>query len=179
MNHRSIAVIVIALGVVASIGLLGAGLAAGPLSTVLGAEDRQPPALLSFDTAGPHCTDDHTANSSTSIRGGGPNTEITYIRNISLPSRAHAVGGPTFEQLDESTYLLSVPAEATSTTAACTGDSRSETSVRYNASMRIPAGEDPWRVIIQHDGRNVTTIHGDSESSLTGGSASGGGNVSS
>lgn len=44
--------------------------------------------------------------------------------------------------------------------------------------MRIPAGEDPWQVIIRHDGQNVTTVFGDADSSLVGDSASGGGNVS-
>lgn len=181
MNHRSLFAGLIAfvvVGIIVIVGLVGAGVAVGQFSTLLEGEQRQPPALEEFDTAGIHCTDDPSANSSTSIRGGGANTGITYARNISLPTQSHTVGDPTFERLNDSTYLLSVRTEETPTTTACPGGSRHDATVRYNASMRIPAGEDPWQVIIRHDGQNVTTIFGDADSSLVGGSASSGGNVS-
>ncbi|WP_435098674.1 hypothetical protein [Halorubrum sp. N11] len=178
MNRRSIVAGLIVIALVLVIGVIGAGLAVGQLSTVLDGEQRQPPALEEFDTAGIYCTDDPTANSSTSIRGGGANTGITYTQNISLPSRAHTVGDPTFERLNESTYLLSITTEETPNTTDCPGGTHQDTTVRYNASMRIPAGDDPWQVIIRHDRQNVTTIFGDSDSSLMGGSVSGGGEVS-
>lgn len=113
------------------------------------------------------------ANSSTTVVGGGANTEITHSRNISLPSPSYAIGGPAFERVNESTYHLSIPIEETEKAPReCSG------VARYNASMRIPAGDDPWRVIITHDGRNVTTLFGDSDSSVFGGSVSSGASVS-
>jgi len=33
---------------------------------------------------------------------------------------------------------------------------------RYEATMRIPAGDDPWRIVVNHDNETVTTIEGDS-----------------
>ena len=44
--------------------------------------------------------------------------------------------------------------------------------------MRIPAGDDPWTLIVEHDGEPVTTLRGDSDSSLLGGSTSVSGSVS-
>jgi len=38
--------------------------------------------------------------------------------------------------------------------------------------MRIPTGDDPWRIDVNHDNETVTTIEGDSESGIGGGSAS-------
>jgi hypothetical protein len=44
--------------------------------------------------------------------------------------------------------------------------------------MRIPAGDDPWTLIVKQDGETVTTLRGDSDSSLLGGSTSVSGSVS-
>lgn len=136
-------------------------------------EASQPPALLTFDSSVPECTDEYMTNSSTSIVAGGTNTEITYSRNVSLPGPSYAIGGPTFEQLNETTYVLDIPFENTSSEPReCAG------VTRYNGTMRIPAGEEPWQLIVKHDGTTVTTLHGESESSLLGGSAEVGQSVS-
>jgi hypothetical protein len=125
------------------------------------------------ESAGAQCTDDFMANSSTTVRAGGPNTEITYARNVSLPGPSYAIGGPTFERLNESTYVLSIPTEETEKEPRdCPG------VARYEATMRIPAGDDPWRVRVDHDGETVTTLWGDADSSGVGGSASGGASAS-
>ena len=44
--------------------------------------------------------------------------------------------------------------------------------------MRIPAGDDPWTLIVKQDGERVTTFRGDSDVSLLGGSTSVSGSVS-
>lgn len=173
MHRRTIVTVFVAIALVTVAGLTTAAVGGGTAVEFLEGEDDQPPALLSFESAGAHCTDDVMANASTSVRSGAANTGVTYARNVSLPSPAHAIGGPTFERRNESTYLLSVPIEETSKPPRdCPG------VARYNASMRIPAGDDPWRIVIQHDGTNVSTIFGDSDSSLTGGSSSAGGSAS-
>lgn len=173
MDQRTIIAGLVAVGIVITVGVAGAFVGIGPIAPIFGNDEPHPPALQSFDTGSVHCTEDFMSNSSTSVRGGGANTEITYAQNLSLSSPAHAVGGPTFERLNESTYRLSILTEETSAASReCSG------VVRYNASMRIPAGDDPWRVIIQHDGANITTIYGDSNSTLTGGSTSAGGSAS-
>ena len=170
MYRRGVVAVLAVVGVVAIIGTVavfaGIGLwpmdAGGPLG-----EDPHPPALLSFESAGAHCTDDFSANSSTSVASSGANTEITYARNVSLPGPSHAVGGPTFERQNESTYVLSVPIEETEKAPRnCPG------VARYEATMRIPTGDDPWRIDVNHDNETVTTIEGDSESGIGGGSAS-------
>jgi hypothetical protein len=173
VDQRTIIAGFVVVGIVITVGVAGAFVGIGPISPIFENDEPYPPALQSFDTGSVHCTEDFMSNSSTSVRGGGANTEITYARNLSLSSHSHAIGGPTFERLNESTYSLSIPSEETSEAPReCSG------VVRYNASMRIPAGDDPWQVIIRHDGTNITTIYGDSDSSLVGGSASGGGKVS-
>lgn len=173
MNRRGVIGIVVVLGILITVGGFAAFVAAGPLPPILGGEERRPPALTSFESAGAHCTDDFMANSSSRVVAGGANTEITYARNVSLSDASQAVGRPTFERLNESTYLLSFPIEETEKAPRdCTA------VARYNASMRIPAGDDPWQVIVNHDGQNVTTLYGDSDSSVLGGSASSGGSSS-
>lgn len=176
MNRRRLATVVAILGLVTVAGVavaVGAGPASAVNGGVLGDEKRHPPALLSFESAGAQCTDDFMANSSTRVKGGGANTEITYARNVSLPGPSYAIGGPTFERHNESTYVLSIPIEETEKAPRdCAG------VARYEAAMRIPAGDDPWRVVVEHDGETVTTLWGDSNSSVGGGSVSAGGSAS-
>jgi hypothetical protein len=150
--------------------LVGAG--PGGIDGLLG-ERATSPALLSFESAGSQCTDEFRANSSTSVAVGSDTTEITYSRNVSLPGPSYAIGEPTFERVNDTTYLLDVPIEETEKEPrTCPG------VARYNGTVRIPAGEEPWNLIVKHDGETVTTIHGESESSLLGGSASVGQSVS-
>jgi hypothetical protein len=162
-------------GVIALLGTIAvAGVIAGvgPAGTLFG-EEPKPPALLSFESAGAQCTDDFTANSSTVVDGGGANTQVTFARNISLPGPSEAVGGPTFERRNESTYELSVPVDETRKAPRnCSG------VARYNASMRIPAGDEPWRILVQHDDETVTTLEGTADSTSVSGSASSGQRVS-
>ncbi|QKY16212.1 hypothetical protein [Halorubrum sp. CBA1229] len=173
MNRRGLVVVVAALAlfVTGSAVALAGPVSGGPGGLLGGASD--PPALLGFDSDEVRCPDEFAANSSTSVSAGPGNTEITYARNVSLPSSSHAVGGPTFERLNESAYVLDVPIEeAGNASRSCSG------VVRYNGTMRIPAGDDPWKLIVKHDGETVTTLRGDSDSSLLGGSTSVSGSVS-
>lgn len=178
MNGRRFVSAVAVLALVTTVAVAGAvAVGAGPASDVVGSvladEEQHPPALLSFQSAGARCTDDFMANSSTSVRAGGPNTEITHARNVSLPGPSYALGGPTFERYNESTYTLSIPIEETEKAPRdCDG------VARYEAAMRIPAGDDPWRVVVEHDGETVTTLWGDSNSTGASGSASAGGSAS-
>lgn len=133
----------------------------------LGGASTQPPALVSFTSSGAHCTSEFSANSSTSVAMGGPNTRITYARNVSLPDPSSAIGRPTFERVNESTFVLDVPiTETDKPPRACPG------VARYNGTMRLPTGEDPWQVLVRHDGERVTQFSGESNSTLLGGSAS-------
>ena len=167
MNRRGLAVVAAALAlfVTGSAVDLAGPVSGGPSGLLGGASD--PPALLHFDTEEVRCPEEFAANSSTSVAAGPGNTEITYARNVSLPSSSHAVGGPTFERLNESAYVLDVPIEeAGNASRSCSG------VVRYNGTMRIPAGEDPWTLIVKQDGETVTTLRGESNRSLPGGSTS-------
>jgi len=173
MNRRGPTVVVAALVLVAtgSAVALAGPVSGGPGGLLGGASD--PPALLHFDSDGVRCPDEFAANSSTSVAAGGENTEITYARNVSLPGPSYAIGGPTFERVNESAYVLDVPIEeAENASRSCSG------VARYNGTMRIPAGDDPWKLIVKHDGETVTTLRGDSDSSLLGGSTSVSGSVS-
>ncbi|WP_226010834.1 hypothetical protein [Halomicrobium salinisoli] len=172
MNGRYVAAALAAVALVAAAGVGSAVAGVGPAAGLFAGEEH-PPALLGFESTGAHCTDDFMANSSTAVSGGGANTEITHSQNISLPDTAYAVGGPTFERLNETTYVLSVPTEATDAEARdCAA------YARYEARMRIPAGDDPWRVIVEHDDETATTLFGDANSAGASGSASGGARVS-
>jgi hypothetical protein len=158
-------VVITLLGAVA---VAGAVAGVGPAATLFG-EEPKPPALLSFESAGAQCTDDFTANSSTTVASGGTNTQVTFARNVSLPGPSEAVGGPSFERRNESTYELSIPTgETRKAPRNCSG------VARYRASMRIPAGDDPWQIVVQHDDETVTVLEGDSDSTSVSGSASGG-----
>lgn len=173
MNGRHLGGIVAAIGLLATVTVGSVLLGVGPVATALGGEDAKPPALVDFQSAGAQCTDDFRSNASTSIVTGGPNTEITHERNVSLPNPSYAIGDPTFERINESAYRLSLPTEATEK------EPRDCAAVaRYEATMRIPAGQDPWRLVVVHDGEIETVLWGDSDSSLTGGSASAGGSSS-
>jgi len=176
MNRRGPIAVV---AVLVLVGLVGTGsvvafAGSGPAGVggLLG-DTSDPPALLQFESAGVQCTDDFSANGSTSVVAGAENTEITYSRNVSLPGPSYAIGGPTFERTNESTYVLDVPiAETANAPRSCSG------VARYNGTMRIPAGEEPWTVVVKHGGKTVTTMRGDSNRSLLGGSASVSGSAS-
>ncbi|MDB2224504.1 hypothetical protein PM023_07455 [Halorubrum ezzemoulense] len=173
MNRRGLVVVAAALAlfVTGSAVALAGPVSGGPGGLLGGASD--PPALLHFDTDEVRCPDDFSANSSTSVVAGAENTEITYSRNVSLPGPSHAIGGPTFERVNESAYVLDVSTEETDAAPrSCSG------VVRYNGTVRIPAGDDPWTLIVKQDGETVTTLRGDSDSSLLGGSTSVSGSVS-
>jgi len=176
MNRRHLLAVVVVLVVV---GLVGTGSVVAFVGTgpeglgSLFSDTSDPPALLHFESAGAHCTENFVANSSTSVVTGGENTEITYSRNVSLPGPSYAIGGPTFERMNESTYVLNVPIEETEKAPrTCPG------VARYNGTMRIPVDEEPWHLIIKHDGETITTLYGDSNRSLLSGSASVGQSVS-
>jgi len=176
MNRRGLFAVV---AVIVLVGSVGAGsviafAGSGPAGVGgLFGDTSDPPALLDFESAGAHCTDDFSANSSTSVVAGAENTEITYSRNVSLPGPSYAIGGPTFDRVNESAYVLDVPIEETAKEPrSCSG------VARYNGTMRIPAGEEPWTLVVKHDGERVTTVRGDSNRSLLGGSASVSGSAS-
>ena len=44
--------------------------------------------------------------------------------------------------------------------------------------MQIPVGDDPWTVVVEHDGETAMTLSGDSNSTSASGSASAGASVS-
>lgn len=170
MNRRGFLMVVAAFLVVSVAGVGGAlaFVGSGPagIGGLLG-DTGDSPALMSFESAGAECTDLFMANSSASVAVGGGNTEITYARNVSLPGPSYAIGGPTFERVNDSTYVLDVPIEETDKAPrTCPG------VARYNGTVRIPAGEEPWQLLIRHDGETITTLHGESNSSFLGGSAS-------
>lgn len=155
------------------VGAVGVGPMSSAVADVAGMDDAKPPALVSFTSAGAKCTDEFRANSSSSVAGGGANTHVGYSRNVSLDDPANAIGGPTFERTNESAYALHVPVETTKKAPRdCPG------VARYEANMRIPAGDDPWTILVYHDGEHVTTLFGDSDSSPTGSSVSSGQHVS-
>ena len=175
MNRRGILAVIV---VVVILGVVGAGSVLAFVGGSLGGpgsflgDTENPPALLYFESAGGQCTDEFMANSSTAVVAD-TNTRITYARNISLPGPSYAIGGPTFERINESAYVLNVPIEETEKAPrACSG------VARYNGTMRIPAGEDQWQITIKHEGETVTTLYGDSNRSILGGSAGVGQSVS-
>jgi hypothetical protein len=162
----------VVIALIGTIAVAGAVAGVGPAAPLITAEP-QPPALLSFESAGTQCADQFLANSSTIVAGGGANTNVTFARNVSLPGPSEAIGEPTFDRRNASTYVLAVPTEETKKPPRnCSG------VARYNASMRIPAGDDPWRIVVQHDGETVTTLEGDADSTSVSGSASAGQHVS-
>jgi hypothetical protein len=172
MKQRWAVAVLGVIGVVAVTSLAGVVVGIGPLPPDANAEERH--SLQSFVSAGAHCTTDFAHNASTSFESDGATTHVTHRRNVSLPDPSYAIGNPTFERLNESMYLLSVPIEQTEKEPkACQGVSQ------YTATMHIPAGDDPWQLRIVHDGANVTTLFGDVNRSLASGSASGGASVSS
>jgi hypothetical protein len=173
MKQRWMFAVLGVVGVVAAISLAGAVMGIGPLSPGSNAGERHSPSLQSFTSVGTHCTNNFAQNASTRFDSAGTTTHVTHRRNVSLPDTSYAIGNPTFEQLNESMYLLSVPIEQTEKQPkACQG------VAQYTATMQIPAGDDPWQIRIAHDGTNVTTLFGDVNRSLVGGSASGGASVS-
>jgi len=94
---------------------------------------------------------------------------VTFVRSVSLSGPSEALGEPTFDRRNASTNVLAVPnAETKKPPRNCSG------VASYNPSMRIPAGEDPWRIVVQHDGEPVTTLEGDADTTSVSGSASSG-----
>lgn len=179
MNSRPLFAVLAVAGVVSfvvfALLVTGLGTTIGVEAGVLG-EDPKDPELLSFETSSVHCPDDADArasNSSTLVGAGGANTEVTYARNVTLPDSSAVIGTATFERVNDSTYVLSVPFEESEDAArTCTG------VVRYNGTVRIPAGDDPWTLVVEHDDETVTRISGDSNSTGASASASVSGSVS-
>lgn len=176
MNRRNLLAVV---SVLVFVVLVGTGtvitfVGTGPDDVGMLLDDTSdPPALLYFESAGTQCTEDFIANSSTSVVAGSSNTQITYSRNVSMPGPSYVLGGPTFEQINESTYVLNIPIEETEKAPrSCQG------VAHYNGTMRIPAGDDPWNLIIKHNGEQITKLYGDSNQTLLGGSAGVGQRVS-
>lgn len=173
VKRRSVIAVCMVFGLVTVAIITGTLAGVGPVSALFSGEESHPPALTSFESAGAQCTDDFMANSSMTVVGGEANTQITYARNVSLPGPSYAIGGPTFERINDSTYRLAIPLEETEKAPReCSG------VARYNASMRIPSSDDPWRVIVNHDGKNITTLYGDSDGSIVGSSVSSGASAS-
>jgi hypothetical protein len=176
MDTRTIFGVAALVSIIAIIGVTGifAGIGAGtPIWTAVFGEDPEPAKLNSFGTGPVHCIEDDHINSSTSVDASGVNTHITYARNVTLPNRSYGIGNASFEQVNESAYALSVEIKPMNNTErACAG------VVRYNGSMQIPAGDDPWSLIIKHNNETITTLHGFSNSTLLGGSAGVSQNVS-
>lgn len=170
MDRRKIVAVVGVLGIAGLVGTAGliagvGGLPAG-IDTVTGETETQP-ALLHFEAAGSQCTDRYEANSSSAVGVGGGSTEITHAQNVSLPDPSYALGTPTFEAINDSAYVLNVPiVETAKPPRDCQG------VARYNGTMQIPTGESPWQLIVKHDNEEVTTIRGNSNQSLMGGSVS-------
>lgn len=173
MDGRHVAAVGAVVAIAAVTATASVLVGVGPAAALFDGEEERPPALLDFDATDAQCTDRFVGNSSTSMAGGGPNTELTYARNVSLADTSHAVGDASLERLNESSYVLSVSFEDTDAEAEdC------EAFARYEADMRIPAGEDRWTLIVEHDGERVTTLWGETNSSMVGGSASAGSSVS-
>lgn len=170
MNGRYVVATLLVIGSIGAVGVGSAVAGVGPAAELLD-DDRH--TLLDFEATDPECTEEQRTNSSTSIENDARNTIITHAQNVSLPDPSHSVGDPTFEHVNESTYVLSVPTERTEEAAAlCLA------SARYEASMEIPVGDEPWTVIVEHDGETATTLAGDSNSTSASGSASAGVQVS-
>ena len=171
MNRQYIVAAVVAIGLIGSVGVGSAIAGVGPAADLLDEEEQE---LLSFESAGTHCTESFMTNSSTTIENGPEDTTITHAQNISLPDSSYTVGTPSFEAVNESTYLLSVPTEEVTEKEpkGCTG------VARYEASMQIPVGDDPWTIVVEHDNETAMTLYGDSNSTGASGSASAGTKVS-
>lgn len=139
------------------------------LADVVGAGGPRPAALVASVSDGARCPDESQANGPTTVAGGAADTRITDPRDVSLSDPSRAIGGQTFGRPDDSAYALRIPVESTEQAPGdCPG------VARYEAAMGIPAGEDPWMVHVSHDGRYVTTLLGDAESTGVNGSASAG-----
>lgn len=168
MNRQQVAGVLVVLGVVGTLGVGSAVAGVGPAADLLGPQHE----LQDFAVSDPQCTDDFATNSSTAIETDGSDTVITHAQNISLADPGVTVGEPTLERVNGSTYRLSIPTEDSGGGAA-----QCVASARYNASMTLPVDDEPWTVIVEHDGERATTLFGDSNSSGASGSASAGGSV--
>ena len=146
MNSRPLFAVLAVAGVVSfvvfALLVTGLGTTIGVEAGVLG-EDPKDPELLSFETSSVHCPDDADArasNSSTLVGAGGANTEVTYARNVTLPDSSAVIGTATFERVNDSTYVLSVPFEESEDAArTCTG------VVRYNGTVPSRPATTPGR----------------------------------
>jgi hypothetical protein len=169
MNTRVILGVAAFVGVIAIIGVTGifTGIGTGtPVWTGVFGDDPEPAKLNSFEAGPVHCIEDDHTNTSTTVAASGVNTHITYARNVTLPDRSYGIGNASLEQVNESAYALEVEIKPMNNTErACAG------VVRYNGSMQIPVGDDPWHLIIEHNNQTITTLHGYSNSTLLGGSA--------
>lgn len=170
MNRQYVVAAVVAIGLIGTVGVGSALAGVGPAADLLEEEQHE---LLDFAVSDPQCTDAVSTNSSTSIQNAGEDTRITHAQNISLADASVSVGNPTFERLNESAYVLSVPTEETDELGA-----QCIAYARYEASMQIPVDDEPWTVIVEHDNETAMTLFGDSNSAAASGSASAGAQVS-
>lgn len=169
MNRQQVVGVFVVLGVIGTVGVGSAVAGVGPAADLLGPQHE----LEDFEVSAPQCTDDFSTNSSTAIESDGANTVITHAQNVSLADPGVSVGDPTLERVNESTYRLSIPTTSSDGVAA-----QCIASARYNATMELPVDDEPWTVIVAHDGERATTLYGDSNSSGASGSASAGASVS-
>ena len=170
MNRQLAVGAIVIIGLAGTAGVASAVTGVGPASNLLGGAQHE---LVDFEASEPQCTDDVISNSSTSIQNNGQKTTITHTQNMSLDHPGVMIGEPSLERLNDSTYVLSVPTEESDGMAA-----QCIAYTRYEATMQIAAGDDPWRVIVEHDNETAITLYGDSNSSGASASASAGASVS-
>lgn len=170
MNRQYVVLAVVAVGFVGIVGVGSAMAGVGPAGGLL--NDGQPE-VLDFTVSDAQCTDDVMTNSSTSISNERHHTVVNHSQNISLADPSVTIGEPTLEQVNQSTFVLSVPTEETDQSA-----SQCVAFARYEASMQLPVGDDPWTIIVEHDDETAMTLFGDSNSAGASGSASAGAQVS-
>lgn len=177
MNAKSVVALLLGLSIVGALVVTGIalGVAGIPIPGVDGATDQSPvsPKLTSFQSTPVECSEDFMINSSTTVRGGGANVKLVHERNISLPGPSYEINETDFERINETTYALRIATDPT------TNDTRECAAyTRYNASMQFPANDEGWTVLLYHDGEQVGTFFGNSDSSGAGASVSAGQHVS-
>lgn len=171
MNAKSVVALLLGLSVVGALVVTGIalGLSGLPIPGVNGGTDQspEPPKLTSFQSSPVECSEDFMVNSSTTVRGGAANVGLTHERNISLPDPSYEINETSFERINETTYALRIGTDPT------TNDTRECAAyTRYNASMQFPSNEEGWTVLLYHDGEQVGTFYGNSDSSGAGAGAS-------
>lgn len=147
--------------------LLGAGLVilavvAGALALGFGPplpnDPSEQAALASFTSTGGTCVDEPGRNTSTEMRSEDGVTFLTVRSNVTVPATNYGLDTPTFERIGPSTYALNVTSEedAEKPPQECPGVAQA----RFTASLQLPhAGDEPFTVIVNHDGEAVGRVH--------------------